>query len=219
MTLEENLARVRKTIAEHAPGRDITLVAVTKTRTAQQINALYDLGVRDIGENRVQEWRQKQEEVREEFRLHQIGQLQTNKVKYLLPRVHLIQSVDRIELVEEIERRAAALGITVGILLQVNTAREEQKAGVYEEHLPALFDAAVRAEHIALRGLMCIAPLEGGRQSAGDAFAKAKVLFDKYRAIAPGDGFACLSMGMSGDYDIALDCGATMIRTGRTLYQ
>jgi pyridoxal phosphate enzyme (YggS family) len=158
------------------------------------MNALLDLGILDIGENRVQEWMEKRERVDSRFRLHQIGRLQTNKVKYIVPGAYMIQSVDRLPLLFEIAKRSA--GSPVNILLQVNTAREPQKAGVLPEELPRLFDEAIRCPGICLRGLMCIAPLEGGRQAAGDAFTQAKALYDRCRSIASVHAFDTLSMGM-----------------------
>ena len=219
MDLVANIARVRGVISENVPGREnaITIVAVTKTRLPEDINKLIDCGIYDIGENRVQEWLTKRDELRSGFRLHHIGQLQSNKVKYLMGHVHLIHSVDRIALLEEISRRSPG---NVDILLQVNTAREEQKAGVLAEDLPKLFDSAMAAKEkgVTLRGFMCIAPLEGGREAAGEVFTQAKTLFDKYGRLASSQGFDTLSMGMSGDYDIALRCGANMIRIGSTLF-
>ena len=217
MDLAENIARVRRVIDEKAPGRakDITMVAVTKTRPPEEINLLLGCGVADIGENRVQEWLSKKEDIASGFRLHHIGQLQTNKVKYLIGHVHMIQSVDRLSLLSEISRLSPG---GVNILIQVNTAREAQKAGVLEEDLPLLFERAVTAKGVKLRGFMCIAPLDGGRDAARAPFEKAKLLFDEYAQKMPVPGFDTLSMGMSGDYDIALECGANMIRVGSTLF-
>ena len=220
MNLSENIARVRADMAALAPGRDVTLVAVTKTRTAQQINPLWEHGVTDIGENRVQEWLGKQDEVLKTFRLHQIGQLQTNKVKYLLPTVVLIHSVDRAELVQKIDTLAQRQGLKVDILLQVNTAREPQKAGVSPEELPALADLAAKCPGVQLRGLMCVAPLLDDAQLSGAkaAFTQARELFDRMKD-GFGPAFDTLSMGMSRDYRVALACGSTMIRVGTTLFQ
>jgi len=216
MNISANIERVRSVIRRVAPGRTVTIVAVTKTRLPEQINPLLDEGILDIGENRVQEWLGKKDGVDGRFRLHQIGQLQTNKVKYIVPGAYMIQSVDRPQLLREIAKRSA--GEAVNILLQVNTAREPQKAGALAEDFPALFDEAMRCTGIRLRGLMCIAPLEGGRQAAGEAFTRAKALFDRYGAAASSPLFDTLSMGMSGDYDVALECGANMIRLGTTLF-
>ncbi len=217
MNLSANIARIRDVIAKNAPSgpQAVTIVAVTKTRPPQEINELKSHGILDIGENRVQEWLQKKDDIDPAYRLHHIGQLQTNKVKHLMGRVHLIHSVDRLSLLGEISKRSPS---PTAILLQVNTAREEGKAGALPEDLPQLFDAAMRAKNISLRGLMCMAPLDGGKEAAGEAFTAAKKLFDECCKIASSPEFETLSMGMSGDYDIALKCGANMIRIGSTLF-
>lgn len=220
MNLSENVARVRADIAKYAPDRQVTLVAVTKTHSAQEINPLYDLGVRDIGENRVQEWVEKRDFVRGEFMLHQIGHLQSNKVKYLLPRVKMIHSVDRLSLLSQIGELAHRQDLCVDILLQVNTARESQKGGVLPEKLFELAEAAMQTPGVHLRGLMCMAPLADNAQLDGakDAFSQAKALFDQASARF-GAQIDTLSMGMSRDYCMALACGATMIRVGHSLFQ
>ena len=220
MGLFENVQRVRGDIAALAPDRSVTLVAVTKTRTAQQINPLWELGVRDIGENRVQEWTGKQDQVLAQFRLHQIGQLQTNKVKYLLPRVELVHSVDRAALVDQISVLAQRQALCVRILLQVNTAREPQKGGVAPEQLMALADHAAQSPGVRLCGLMCVAPLNDDAQLSGAqaAFCQAREWFDRLKS-QYGPAFDTLSMGMSRDYRIALSCGSTMIRVGTSLFR
>ena len=217
MDIAANIARVRSVISAKASGREneITIVAVTKTRPPEDINKLMDCGIFDIGENRVQEWFSKKDEIQQGYRMHHIGRLQSNKVKFLMGHVSLIHSVDRLSLLEEISRRSTG---NVDILLQVNTAREEQKAGLLVEELPKVFDNAMAASGVTLRGFMCIAPLDGGREAAGEAFSQAKTLFDKYQKIASDRSFTTLSMGMSGDYDIALECGANMIRIGSSLF-
>jgi pyridoxal phosphate enzyme (YggS family) len=216
MNLSANIARIKDVIEKNSPGpQAVTIVAVTKTRTPQEINKLKEHGIFDIGENRVQEWLRKKDDIDPAYRLHHIGQLQTNKVKYLMGHARLIQSVDRLSLLEEISKRAPS---PTAILLQVNTAREKSKAGALPEDLPRLFDAAMKAESIALQGLMCMAPLDGGNDAAEEAFSAAKQLFDEYGKIASSPEFKILSMGMSGDYDIALKCGANMIRIGSTLF-
>ncbi|MGI5899482.1 MAG: YggS family pyridoxal phosphate-dependent enzyme [Christensenellales bacterium] len=217
MNLSANIARIRDVIEKNASGglQAVTIVAVTKTRPPQEINKLKEHGIIDIGENRVQEWLRKKDEIDPAYRLHHIGQLQTNKVKYLMGHTWLIQSVDRLSLLAEISRRSIS---PTAVLLQVNTARESSKAGALPEDLPKLFDEAMKSVNISLKGLMCMAPLDGGKEAAGEAFTAAKQLFDEYSSIASSPEFSTLSMGMSGDYDIALRCGANMIRIGSTLF-
>ncbi len=222
MKLFDNAARILREIEEAAQkagtGR-VKLVAVTKNRNAQEINALAELGIYDIGENRVQEWLDKRDAITPLMKLHHIGQLQTNKVRYLMGHTCLIHSVDRPSLLAEISRRSPG---NVDILLQVNTAREPQKAGVLPEDFSPLFEAALAAKGVTLRGLMCIAPLEGGLPAAKDAFCRAKEIFDASREISREktgmDIFDTLSMGMSGDYLTAIDCGATLVRIGSALF-
>lgn len=209
-TLERIKAQVRD--------RNITIVAVTKLRVPDEINPLLEHGIADIGENRVQHWLEKRGEIDPAFRLHMIGHLQTNKVKYLVPGAYMIQSVDSVPLLSQIDRCALRCASPVRILLQVNTAREAQKGGVLAEDFPQLFDAALGAKGVRLCGLMCMAPLEGGLDAAKRAFEGARALFDAYSPYAGAD-FDTLSIGMSGDYEAAIGCGATMIRLGRILFE
>lgn len=210
----ETLERIKSRIQD----KNVTLVAVTKTRTSDEINPLLDHGIADIGENRVQHWLEKRDQINPGFRLHIIGHLQRNKVKYVVPGAYMIQSVDNELLLAEINKYALRYSAPVNILLQVNTAREPQKSGVLEEDFPKLFDAAQNCGGVRLRGLMCMAPLEGGLDAAREAFDRAYALYTGYKPRAGAD-FDTLSMGMSGDYETAIGCGATMIRLGRILFE
>jgi pyridoxal phosphate enzyme (YggS family) len=192
------------------------LIAVTKTVPAERIREAWEWGVRDIGENRVQEMVAKQPMLRDlAFRWHLIGHLQTNKVKAVLPGVEMIHSVDRIGLIEEIDRRADRV---VPVLLQVNIAREARKFGADPEDAPALVDAIEARPRMELRGFMTIAPLEGGEPAAREAFAGVRKLRDAIAKTHPRLDLSILSMGMSDDWPIAIEEGATQLRIGSRIF-
>lgn len=193
------------------PG-DIRLVAVTKTQPAGIINRLADCGVSDIAESRVQELLLKHADIDPRLRRHMIGHLQTNKVKSIIDKVCMIQSVDSLRLAEEINKRCKAAGRTMDILLQVNIAGEKQKSGVPPEELPALCEAVSGLANLNLRGLMQIAPLDAQERDLRYFFAEAKRLYDKI------PGADVLSMGMSGDFEIAIEEGANMVRIGSSIF-
>lgn len=214
MSIAQNILTIRQDIALLAPGRDVMLVAVTKTRTAEQINQLPECGVYNIGENRVQEWLSKKDLLDPRLAYHQIGQLQTNKVKYIVGHASLIQSVDRSALLGEIDKISRKNGLVSDILLEVNTGREPQKGGILPEEADALLEEALHLAGVRVCGLMCIAPKEG----ADAAFAHAKEIFDRWATLVDAPWFKHLSMGMSGDYKIALKNGSTMIRPGTSIF-
>ena len=213
-TLQEEIARTCR-----RAGRDpseITLIAVTKTVPVERIREAWECGVRDIGENRVQEIVAKQPLLRDlPFRWHLIGHLQTNKVKQALPGVEMIHSVDRIGLIEEIDRRADRV---VPVLLQVNVAREVSKFGADPDDAPALVDAIVESARMELRGFMTIAPLVGGDAAAREADAGVRKLRDQFTRTHPSLDLSILSMGMSGDWPIAIEEGATHLRIGSRIF-
>ena len=213
--LAKNVAAVRARLSEAAKGREVFLLPVTKTQSARTILPLKEMGIGDIGENRVQEYLQKKEELDGNFRLHMIGQLQTNKIRGIIEDVVLIHSVDRDKLALAVQRQAAAIGRTVDVLAQVNIAGEDQKAGTPPEQLPALVDFIVGCPNLRLRGLMTIAPQTRDVETVRPVFAKARRLFEDI-AIAPG--IDILSMGMSGDCLIAVQEGSTLVRVGSALF-
>jgi pyridoxal phosphate enzyme (YggS family) len=221
MTIAEEYRTLQEEISRSCrrAGRDpseITLIAVTKTVPAERIREAWECGVRDIGENRVQEMAAKQPLLQDlAFRWHLIGHLQTNKVKAALPGVEMIHSVDRIGLIEEIDRRTDRI---VPVLLQVNVAREASKFGADPEDAPALVDAIEGRPRLALRGFMTIAPLEGGEAAAREAFAGLRKLRDALAKTHPSLDLSILSMGMSGDWPIAIEEGATHLRIGSRIF-
>ena len=226
MTLTENIAAVQSRIEAAAlragrnPG-EITLVAATKVQTSQTIREAIAAGIRICGENRVQEMAAHlDDDAYAGARLHFIGHLQTNKVKQVVGRVDLIESVDSERLLDAISKRAGELELIQDILLEVNIAGEESKGGVAPAHLPALVEKAMLLPHIRLRGLMCIPPIVVSGQSNRKFFAQTRQLFvDMNGKIADNNfGMDCLSMGMSGDFEEAVEEGATLVRVGTALF-
>ena len=226
MSLAENIALVKEHIARAAreTGRDpaeITLVAATKVQTSQTIREAIAAGVEICGENRVQELTGHLDDYAYDgAKVHFIGHLQTNKVKFVVGRVDLLESVDSPRLLEAVDKQAEKLGIVQDILLEVNIGGEESKGGCPVEALMDLARLAQAAPHVRLRGLMTIPPVA---QHPGDSrgyFARTRQLFVDIRNEL-GDNVSdidCLSMGMSGDYEDAVREGATLVRVGTALF-
>ncbi len=195
---------------------DVLLIAVTKLRSVDEINEAIDSGITDIGENKVQEILSKYDKVKPGVKWHLIGHLQRNKVKYIIDKVDLIHSVDSLNLAKEIDKRAEQHGIIQDILVQVNTAKEESKFGVDSGDLEALIEQ-IKAEcsNIKIRGLMCIAPYEENTDLCRPYFAETKALFDK---LSLSNDFRYLSMGMSNDFEVAIEEGSNVIRVGSSIF-
>ena len=226
MSLEENIARVKASMARAAleAGRDpaeITLVAATKVQTSDTIRAAIAAGIAVCGENRVQELTAHLDDYAYDgAKIHFIGHLQTNKVRFVVGRVDLIESVDSPRLLEAVERQAAKLNLVQDILLEVNIGREESKGGCLPEDLPALARQAMDLPHVRLRGLMAIPPAAAEPGDNRRFFAATRQLFVDIRSqIGDNDtDIDCLSMGMSGDYEDAIREGATLVRVGTALF-
>ncbi len=207
-------------------GRDpdeVVLVAVSKNADADAAAEVVRAGASDLGENRVQELLSKQQALSVEGltpHWHLIGTLQTNKVRHVIGRTTLIHSVDRIELAAEIGRRSAAQGICTSVLLQFNIAREASKHGFEADAAMESLAATAAIPGLAVEGLMTMAPLEGGLPEAERTFLAARRLFDRIRASGLVDpaSFCRLSMGMSGDYTVAIPAGATLVRVGGAIF-
>ena len=226
MSLEENIARVKANMARAAleAGRDpaeITLVAATKVQSSDTIRAAIAAGIAVCGENRVQELTAHLDDYAYDgAKIHFIGHLQTNKVRFVVGRVDLIESVDSPRLLEAVERQAAKLNLVQDILLEVNIGREESKGGCLPEDLPALARQAMDLPHVRLRGLMAIPPAAAEPGDNRRFFAATRQLFVDIRS-QMGDNdtdIDCLSMGMSGDYEDAIREGATLVRVGTALF-
>jgi hypothetical protein len=220
-SIAEALERVRSNIAAAADeaGRDpreVTLVAISKEISSERIREAIEAGQREFGENRVKEAVVKHEELAEEsIRWHFVGRLQRNKVKQLLEFVHLIHSVDRIELGLEIDKRSSSL---VEVLVEVNTSDEESKGGVEPSDLDALLEAMAEIGRIRVSGLMTMAPLVGSPEQARPYFRKLAEIAAEAQARFPLLGIRHLSMGMSQDYAVAVQEGATIVRVGEAIF-
>lgn len=218
--VRENYARIRAAVDAAAvrSGRDpseITLMAVTKTVAPEIVNCAVDCGIRLLGENRVQEYQSKRDSYRPDAQIHFIGHLQTNKVKYLVGNVSMIQSVDRLPLAAEINRCAEKRGIRQDILLEVNIGGEESKSGVSPQALPQLLEEAAGLPNIRICGLMTIPPPS---QDTG-CLAAMQQLFENTKALQiPNTEMRILSMGMSGDFEAAIAHGSTLVRIGSALF-
>jgi pyridoxal phosphate enzyme (YggS family) len=218
------LARVREQIAESArrAGRrpeEVTLVGVSKTVGRAEVDAAYAAGLRDFGENRVQDARAKfSENVPADLRLHLIGTLQTNKVRHIADLACLIHSVDRSALITELEARAGQAGRVLPVLIQVNVAGEAQKHGCEPQELPELTERVLGCSHLELRGYMTMAPLVATQEQARPIFSALRDLRDQMQARYPEARLADLSMGMTNDYPAAIEEGATIVRVGRAIF-
>jgi pyridoxal phosphate enzyme (YggS family) len=224
LKIQENIADIRRRIDEYAraAGReagDVTLIAVSKTRTPQEINEAIAAGVTDIGENKVQEILDKYEAV-QPVNWHMIGHLQRNKVKYIIDKVKLIHSVDSFRLAEEIDAKAAQRGLSADILVQINAAREESKFGVTAQEADALAREILQAcKHVRVRGFMCVAPIAADPEDVRPYFRQAKAVFDAFRRLSHERLDArYLSMGMSQDFGAAILEGANMVRVGTAVF-
>ena len=195
------------------------ICAVSKTVDAETINMAWDGGIRTLGENRVQELLGKIDALNPGYRIHLIGQLQSNKVKPVVDRVAMIQSVDREALAREISRRATAAGLEMPVLIQVNIAREQQKAGVDEENLLPLIKLCGELPGVKVKGLMAIMPIAGDPEDVRPYFRQMRGWFDRLRDMDLRNAtMETLSMGMSDDALVAAQEGATMVRLGRALF-
>jgi pyridoxal phosphate enzyme (YggS family) len=206
--------KYREIIAEL--GGKVQLVAVSKTKPSEDIRALYELGQRDFGENYVQELVDKQPQLPGDVRWHFIGHLQSNKVKYIASFVHLIQGVDSHRLLKEIDKQAGRTGRVIDCLLQVHIAREETKFGLDEGELGEVMGEIDALKHVRVKGLMGMASFTNDPEAVRTEFRTLKALFDKYFRVASQGGL--LSMGMSGDYRIAVEEGSNMVRIGSLLF-
>lgn len=200
-----------------------TLVAVSKLKSVNTINQVYQWGQRDFGENYVQELVDKQQKLPGDIRWHFIGHLQSNKVKYIAPFIHLIHSVDSFKLLKEINKQGLKSDRVIPVLLQVHIAQEETKFGMDEGELKALFDPSFpelpTLKNIKIKGLMGMASFSDDEQQVRKEFRTLRRIYDAYKKVSTDNcGFEILSMGMSGDYEMALEEGSNMVRIGSLLF-
>ena len=222
--IQENLEEVRENIRKacEKAGRsqkDVTLIAVSKTKPLFMLEEAYEAGARDFGENKVQEILEKCPKMPEDARFHMIGHLQRNKVKQVLPHAVLIHSVDSLRLAEQIDQDAQKLGITADILLEVNVAKEESKFGMMPEKVPEMVEQIAAFSHLRIQGFMTIAPFVEDPEKNRPVFRKLYQLsVDIKKKNIDNVSMSVLSMGMTGDYQVAVEEGATMIRVGTGIF-
>jgi hypothetical protein len=218
--LAERVETIRRELQEASEGRYPVpkLIAVTKTHSPEEILPLRELGVTDIGENRVQELREKLPGLQGSFRIHMIGRLQRNKVRPIIGDVCMIQSVDNLPLAHEIHVRAQAAEKTMPVLVEISPAGEAQKGGVPLREIRSFLKTIAPLEGLRIRGLMAVMP-QTDEETLNRLFAQVRQLFDGLRQESlPGIEMEELSMGMSGDYQLAARHGATMVRVGSAIF-
>lgn len=206
---------------ENLYGRNIAVVAVTKSGTDEELVELAKVGVTDIGENRPGELKRRAEMLGELGyfpRLHEIGTLQRNKVKLVVDKAHIIHSVDTPQLAAEIDKQAEKLGIYPTVLIEVNSAKEEMKGGVMPEDTEAFFLEIRSLKHLRIAGIMTMGPVTASPEDARPYFKLTKEIFDKIGSSYGWDGDGILSMGMSESYRVAIEEGSTLVRVGRKLF-
>ena len=222
--LKDQLQEVEKRIqaACDRAGRkreEVTLIAVSKTKPVETLQEAYDLGVRIFGENKVQELTAKYEALPKDIHWHMIGHLQTNKVKYIIDKAELIHSVDSLKLAETIEKEAAKHDRIADILVEVNVAEEESKFGMKMEEVIPFVEKVSAFPHVRVRGLMTIAPFVEDPEENRSIFADLhKLYIDIKKKNHDNDTVSVLSMGMTNDYEVAIEEGATMVRIGTGIF-
>ena len=223
-TIRDHLNEVRENIQKacEKAGRspqEVTLIAVSKTKPLFMLEEAYEAGARDFGENKVQEILEKHPKMPEDARFHMIGHLQRNKVKQVLPHAVLIHSVDSYRLAEQISQDAGKLGITAKILLEVNVAKEESKFGMMPEEVEEMAGQIAALPHLQIEGLMTIAPFVDDPEENRPVFRKLYQLsVDIKKKNIDNVSMGVLSMGMTGDYQVAVEEGSTMIRVGTGIF-
>lgn len=207
MGIKENLNKLRSNISP-----DITLVAVSKTKPVNDLLDAYHAGQRDFGENKIQEMASKWEQLPKDIRWHMIGHVQTNKVKYMAPFVHTIHALDSLKLLKEIQKQAHKNDRVIECLIQIRIAEEETKFGLPESELDELLEVAKNFSNVTIKGLMGMATFTTNNDQIRNEFKQLAACFKRH------SDFETLSMGMSGDFPIAIEEGATMIRVGSKIF-
>ncbi|OPJ63232.1 YggS family pyridoxal phosphate-dependent enzyme [Clostridium oryzae] len=213
MSIQDNINNIKKVLKEN-----ITLIAVSKTRSLDEMEEAYNSGLRDFGENKVQEFTDKYEPFHKDVRWHIIGHLQTNKVKYIVGKVFLIQSLDSVRLLKEIEKQYAKAGITANTLIEINIGREENKTGLLLENLEELISEVEKCNNVKVSGIMTVIPI-GNEDKCREYFKQVKNVFDSLAKRQFNNiNMQYLSMGMTGDFKIAADEGSNMVRIGEGIF-
>ena len=216
MSIQTNLQHIKSTLPEN-----VTLVAVSKTKPVSDLMQAYEAGQRIFGENKIQEMVEKWEQMPKDIQWHMIGHVQTNKVKFMAPFVSLIHGVDSLKLLQEINKQAQKNNRIIDCLLQIHIADEETKFGFDEEELEILLNSIEFQEmkNIRILGLMGMATFTDNQEKVKQEFTHLKAIFDSIQMQSvPTLNFSTLSMGMSGDYKLAIECGSNMIRVGSSIF-
>jgi PLP dependent protein len=216
MNIAENLSQIISSLPSH-----VTLVAVSKTKPIADLMEAYHAGQRIFGENKIQEMTEKWEQMPKDIQWHMIGHVQSNKVKYMIPYVSLIHGVDSLKLLKEINRLAAKWKRTVDCLLQIHIAEEDTKFGLDEKELHEILNSEELKtfENIRIVGLMGMATFTDNQEQIKREFLHLKSIFDQYNQLNTANcQLIILSMGMSGDYQLAIECGSTMVRIGSSIF-
>lgn len=215
MSIKDNIDNLKKDMKDY----DAMLLAVTKTHGVDKIMEVYNYGLRDFGENKVQELLDKKDELPDDINWHLIGHLQTNKVNKIVGEVCLIHSVDSLNILKKINNRAKKLSIVQDCLLQINISKEESKSGFYEEDIEDIINQAKELENVKIRGLMTMAPNTEDLSVIRSCFKGLKKIFDNLSNLSYNNiEMEYLSMGMTHDYKIALEEGANIIRVGSKIF-
>jgi pyridoxal phosphate enzyme (YggS family) len=214
MSIQEQIKSIRKSLPD-----DVTLIAVSKTHGNELIMEAYAQGVRDFGENKVQELCTKAEQLPKDIQWHMIGHLQSNKVKYIAPFIHLIHSVDSLKLLKEINKQALANQRIVDVLLQIYIAKEETKFGLsYDECTDLFSNPELKVlKNINIRGLMAMASFSDDKTIVSNEFLNLRQFYEVLKQKMPND-FNILCMGMSNDYELAIQAGSNMVRIGSLIF-
>jgi pyridoxal phosphate enzyme (YggS family) len=215
MAIATNLQNIQGTLPEH-----VTLVAVSKTKPVSDLIEAYNSGQRIFGENKIQEMAEKWEEMPKDISWHMIGHVQTNKVKYMAPFVSLIHGVDSLKLLKEINKQALKNNRIIDCLLQMHIAEEETKFGLDQDELSSLLssEAFMEMKNIRILGLMGMATFTNNQNQVAKEFNNLKSIFENLKFTPAQHNKSVLSMGMSGDYQLAIKCGSTMVRIGSSIF-
>jgi pyridoxal phosphate enzyme (YggS family) len=216
MSIKDNLLKIKSVLPEH-----VTLVAVSKTKPVSDLMEAYNAGQRIFGENKIQEMTEKWEQMPKDIQWHMIGHIQTNKVKFMAPYVSLIHGVDSLKLLEEINKQALKNDRIIDCLLQIHIAEEETKFGLNELELNEILssESFKNLNNIKIVGLMGMATFTNNKNQIQKEFEQLKVVYDTKKSLSIVNcQLSILSMGMSGDYQLAIECGSTMVRIGSSIF-
>lgn len=216
MSIKNNLLKIKSSLPEN-----VTLVAVSKTKPITDLMEAYHAGQRIFGENKIQEMTEKWEQMPKDIQWHMIGHIQTNKVKFMAPYVSLVHGIDSLKLLEEINKQALKNNRIIDCLLQIHIAEEETKFGLNEDELDNLLgsESFINLKNIKIVGLMGMATFTENQTQIKKEFEHLKSIFDKLQNLESNNlHFNILSMGMSGDYELAIKCGSTMVRIGSSIF-